>query len=92
MKTILSLAAAAFALAAFAPTADAGYYKNVLCGYDACGRPVYRCVYVRTYSDYCAPRSCSPHYSSPRYHHNHSSYNRPSYSRRSYGYRPSYSR
>jgi hypothetical protein len=99
MKIILTLAAAAIALCTFATPADAGYYKKIRCGYDSCGRPVYRCVYVRTYSDYCAPsyrsynhHSSHHHYSAPRYPSRDSSY-KPGHSRHygyNYGYGPSY--
>jgi hypothetical protein len=100
MKIILTVIAAAIAFGTFATSADAGYYKKVHCGYDSCGRPVYHSVYVRTYSDYCAPsyRSSRSHhssshrnyYSAPSSHYRHS-YNRPSYGY-NYGRGPSYCR
>ncbi|MEM8952862.1 MAG: hypothetical protein AAGD22_01805 [Verrucomicrobiota bacterium] len=93
MKTFLSLAIAALTLTVFAATADAGYYKKTFCGYDSCGRPVYRTVYVKTYSDFCAPKYPTYHrtYRSPKIYYRSSNYHRSNYGY-SYGYRPSYCR
>lgn len=83
MKKLLFAALCLSGLAFFAPSAEAGSYRTVFAGYDHCGRPVYRQVYVQS--------QC---YSRPTYH---SSYRAPVYYRsssysRSYDYGRSYNR
>jgi hypothetical protein len=95
MKKFAIIAAVVAGFLGLTAAADAGYYTQRCVGYDHCGRPVYRTVYVET----CAPRyygggygggyygggGVSFHYNrggsycAPRYYNNC----RPSYSYRS---------
>ena len=67
MKKLAIIAAVVTGFLGFTAAAEAGHYVRRCVGYDHCGRPVYRTVYVETCS-YCAPRyyrsHCGPSYSS----------------------------
>jgi hypothetical protein len=70
MKKLAIIAAVITGFLGLTAAAEAGYYTKRCVGYDHCGRPVYRTVYVET----CAPRyygggGVSFYYSSgPRYY------------------------
>jgi hypothetical protein len=52
MKKFAIIAAVITGFLGLTAAAEAGYYTQRCVGYDHCGRPVYRTVYVET----CAPR------------------------------------
>ena len=58
MKKFAIIAAVITGFLGLTAAAEAGYYTKRCVGYDHCGRPVYRTVYVET----CAPRYSGGYY------------------------------
>ncbi|RBP44233.1 hypothetical protein DES53_10452 [Roseimicrobium gellanilyticum] len=58
MKKFAIIAAVVAGFLGVTAAAEAGYYTKRCVGYDHCGRPVYRTVYVET----CAPRYSGGYY------------------------------
>ncbi len=91
-KLLITLSIVATAILGVAATADAGHTRYI-CGYDACGRPIYAYRSTPSYSYHHGSSRGYSHRSSHSYSHGRSYYTpRHSYSySRSY-HRPSYSR
>lgn len=86
MKKFAIIASVAAGFLGLAAAAEAGYYTTRVVGYDRCGRPIVRQVYVET----CQPRSYghgySGYYSRPSYGYSRGYSSCPP----SYGYSHSY--